>query len=383
MSSVLIFSSDMKDATDLPKQLNYDIEDLIKHISDNNKKYLLLSLLKINIKLKIPKQNNEYTNYIEYTDLNTDMNFLINYFLRIYDNSINIYPKNLNIIHFIIFNKLNIYNVLLFLIKIYYCDNMRLTNPPYMDIYNNGPGTCYGCSTLILNICNSYDDNNVNMLFNHNYTDLLFNGPGPTISDEISILTDKINNLQIQTDNFYKLNEEYNVNKTKIIDDINQLNLNYNENKTEIMNEIYILTDKMNDTQIQTDYHYNKINEDMILIKNDIINDVKQLINENNINNNKLINEITLLTTKINDSQTQNNYYYNKIKILESKTYILNRILLIIIIIYFLIIFIIGTLFMFLIFNYDNIIDKEVLIYYYKKYIYIDDNPIVKLQLLN
>ena len=197
-----------------------------------------------------------------------------------------------------------------------------------MYIHDNEYDTEY--NPLILNICNSYDDNNVNMLFNHNYTDLLFNGPGPTISNEISFLMDKINNLQIQTDyNYNKINEECNINKineVSIIDDINQLNLNYNENKTEIINEIYILTDKMNDTQIQIDYHYNKINEDMILIKNDIINDVKQLINENNINNNKLINEITLLTTKINDSQTQNNYYYNKIKILESKTYILNKI---------------------------------------------------------
>ena len=38
---------------------------------------------------------------------------------------------------------------------------------------------------------------------------------------------------------------------------------------------------------------------------------------------------------------------------------------------------------MFLICDYNNIIDKEVLIYYYKKYIYIDNNSIVKLQLLN
>jgi hypothetical protein len=332
MSSVTIFSSDIKDAKDLPNQLNYDIGDLIKHISDNNKKYLLLSLLKINIKLKM-----EYSSSC-YTDLNENMNFLINYFLRRCKNSLHIYPKNLNIIHFIIFNKLNIYNVLLVLIKIYYhMESVMWISYYSTGIYNTNinhncsnisSSTTYVNAQLILDICNSYDDNNVNMLFNHNYTDLLFNGPGPTISDEISFLTDKINNLQIQTDNYYKLNEEYNVNKTKIIDDINQLNLNYNENKTEIINEISILTDKMNDTQIQTDYHYNKINEDIILIKNEIINDIKQLINENNINNNKLINEITLLTTKIKQSETQNNYYYNKIKILESKTYLLNKLLL-------------------------------------------------------
>uniref|UniRef100_A0A6C0H8E0 Uncharacterized protein n=1 Tax=viral metagenome TaxID=1070528 RepID=A0A6C0H8E0_9ZZZZ len=366
-------SVDIKDATDLPSQLNYDIGDLIKHISDKNKKYLLVSLLKINIKVII------YINDYEKIDLNTDMNYLINLFLIRYDKSIKIYPTNLNIIHFIIFNKLNVYDVLFFLIKMYYSkmsDISILKNS--MEIYtwytrHNTFDTCHKCEKLILNICNSYDDNNVNMLFNHNYTDLLFNGPSPTISDEISILTDKINNLQIQTDNYYKLNEEYNINKTKIIDDINQLNLNYNENKTEIMNEISILTDKINNVQIQTDYHYNKINEDIILIKNEIIN-------ENNINNNKLINEITLLTTKINDSQTQNNYYYNKIKILENNTYTLNIILLIIIIFYFLIIFIISTL---LILNYNNIMINEVPIYYYKKYIYTDNNPTVKLQLLN
>ena len=110
MSYVLIVSSDIKDVTDLPNQLNYDIGDLIKPISDNNKKYLLLSLLKINIKIK-----QEYNH-----DLNTDMNFLINFFLRCYKDNINIYPKNLNIIHFIIFNKLNIYDILVFLITIYY-----------------------------------------------------------------------------------------------------------------------------------------------------------------------------------------------------------------------------------------------------------------------
>ena len=81
MSSVLIFSSDIKDATDLPGKLNYDIRDLLKHISDNNKKYLLLSLLKINIKIK---QGLEPV-------LNTDMNFLINFFLRYYHISIEYY----------------------------------------------------------------------------------------------------------------------------------------------------------------------------------------------------------------------------------------------------------------------------------------------------
>uniref|UniRef100_A0A6C0HA32 Uncharacterized protein n=1 Tax=viral metagenome TaxID=1070528 RepID=A0A6C0HA32_9ZZZZ len=430
MSSVLIFSSDIKDATDLPSQLNYDIKDLIQCISDNNKKYLLLSLLKINIKIEI---YHEYTSYSKSLrgGMIKDINFLINLLLRSYDDSMNIYPKNLNIIHFIIFNKINIYEVLYLLIKIYYMKSVILIQQDYpsnkiecLEIYKKASYRFSDIpngdtNELLDNIRKSYDNTNINILFNHNYTDLLFNGLN--ISNEISILTDKINNLQIQTDNYYKLNEECHFNKQKIINDINhQLNIHYNENninKNEIMNEISIFTDKINNLQIQTDnyyklneecnfnkqkiindinhqlnIHYNenninkneimneisilidKINEKIILIKNEIINDVKQV---NIQNNNKLISDITILTTKITQLEIKNNYYYNKINVLENNTYTLNKILSIIIIIYFLIIFIIST---FLIFNYNNIID---IIYYYNNHIYIDNNPIVKLQLLN
>jgi len=265
MSSVLLFSSDIKDATDLPSQLNYDIGDLIQYISDNNKKYLLLSLLKINIEIKIYENIHESTKYNGYDHkydydygnqtgcIHEDINSLINFLLRSRHDSMNIYPNNLNIIHFIIFNKINIYEVLFLLIKIYYMKpviiiqdyivNFGIAN---LQIYKK---TGYrfsnipNCATneLLNNICKSYDITNINILFNYNYTDLLFNGPN--ILNEISILTDKINNLQIQTNNYYKLNEECHFNKQKIINDINhQLNIHYNENninKNEIMNKIW------------------------------------------------------------------------------------------------------------------------------------------------
>jgi len=346
MSSVL-FSSDIKNASDLPIHLNYDIENLIKHISDTNKKHLLLSLLKNNIKILLYDEFNK-----KRKELNKDINFLINIFLRSYHDSMNIYPKNLNIIHFIIFNKINIYDVLFLLIKIYYMDpciiiiqnNHENNSIDCWEIYkktsysfSNKTEYYIECNKLIHNLCVSYDDTNINIFFNHNYTDLLFNGPN--ILNEISILTDKINNLKIN----YVPNEN-------------------NINKNEILNEIYILTNTMNNLQIHTDYYYDKINKNIMLIKN------------------KIINEINNLTENINQSQAHNNYYYDKINILENNTYILNKLLSIILIIYFLIIFIIGTL---LFFNYNNIIDKqsiEVPIYYYKNYIYIDNNSIVKLQ---
>jgi len=324
MSSVLIFSSDIKDATDLPSQLNYDIKELLKYISDNNKKYLILSLLKKNnYKIRINDINYE----VAYID---DINFIINIFLRSYHDSINIYPKNLNIIHFIIFNKINMYDVLYFLIRLYYLeesayiqqiDKHKITswginkNASYEFSDNKDLKYSKEYNDLIHNICSSYDDTNINISFNHNYTDLLFNGF--TISNEISILTDNINNLQIQSN-----------------------------------------------------YNYNKINEDVILIKNNIINDVNQL----NINNSKLITEITMLTEHNNQSQIQNNFYYNKIQILEDNTYILNKILLIIIIIYFLIILLIIIISTLLILNYNNIIDNEfnkvLNLLLYKSYIY-------------
>uniref|UniRef100_A0A6C0H8R2 Uncharacterized protein n=1 Tax=viral metagenome TaxID=1070528 RepID=A0A6C0H8R2_9ZZZZ len=370
-----IFSSDIKNATDLPIHLNYDIKDLLKYISDNNKKYLLLSLLKINIKILLYDECNT-----KHKDINKNINFLINIFLRSFHDSMNIYPKNLNIIHYIIFNKINIYDVLFLVIKIYYMDPCIIIQHDHknnsMDSWEIYKKVRYSfsdkteyyveCNKLIHKLCISYDDTNINILFNHDYTDLLFNGSNS--SNEISILTDKINNLKIQTE-YYKITEECNFNKNKLINDIN---------KNEIINEISILTNIMNNLQIQTDYYYNKINEDIILIKNKIINDINQL----NIQNNKLMNEIKSLTENINQSNIQNNYYYNKINMLENNTYILNKILSIIIIIYFLIIFIISIM---LFFKYNNIMINEVneVPNLLLNYIYIDDKPIVRLQLKN
>uniref|UniRef100_A0A6C0H8L2 Uncharacterized protein n=1 Tax=viral metagenome TaxID=1070528 RepID=A0A6C0H8L2_9ZZZZ len=367
--SSLLFSSDIIDATDLPVQLNYDIKELLKYISDNNKKYLLLSLLKINKIIILYHECSRHSIYIPESittnpekgeEINKDINFLINLFIRSYHN-INIYPKNLNIIHYIIFNKINIYEVLFLAIRIYYMDicEIILCEPwsrVYINKYYLFDCRNVECNTLIHNICNSYDDTNINMLFNHNYTDLLFNGPN--IINEISFLTDKINNLQIQTDHYYKLTEEYNFSKNKeisIINDIvNQLNFHHNENNIN-KNQINILINKINNLQIQTEYYY-KLTEDIKLIKNKLINDVKQLNIQYNENNNKLMNKIIILTKQNKVITKQNYYYYNKIDTLENNTYILNKLLSSIIIIYFLIIFIIST---FLFFTYNNIIDKQ------------------------
>ena len=123
MSSVLIFPSNIKDAIYLAKKSNYD--NVLKYVSDNNKKYLLLSLLKINIKINIYN----IISKDKRIELKKYINFLINIFLESFHNNINIYSKILNIIHFIIFNKMNIYDILYFSIRIYYMkDNTIIIN---------------------------------------------------------------------------------------------------------------------------------------------------------------------------------------------------------------------------------------------------------------
>ena len=258
MSSILIFPSNIKDAIYLSKKSNNDIKEVLKYVSDNNKKYLLLKInIKINIYNLISKDKG--------IELKTYINFLIYIFLESSHNNINIYSKIINLIHFIIFNKMNIYDVLYFSIRIYYMkDNTIIINHH----------TCISTYYIGLEV---YIES-LYSIERYNYTDLLFN-------------------------------DYYNGN---------------NINKKEIMNKIwnsFILTNKINNLEILTDY-------------NNKIKDVNQL----NIQNN---NKITILTKQ------NYYYYYNKIKM-----YILNKtktLLSIIIIIYFLIIFIISIIFLIII----------------------------------
>uniref|UniRef100_A0A6C0H909 Uncharacterized protein n=1 Tax=viral metagenome TaxID=1070528 RepID=A0A6C0H909_9ZZZZ len=242
MSSVLIFSSNIKDAIYLAKKSNYD--KVLKYISDNNKKYLLL---KINIKINI------YNLISKGIELKTYINFLIYIFLESFHNNINIYSKILNLIHFIIFNKMNIYDVLYFSIIIYYMkDNTIIINQH----------TCISTYYIGLEV---YIES-LYSIERYNYTDLLFNdyyNENNINKKEIMnkiwnsfILIDKINNLEILTDHNNKIN------------DLNQLNIQNN-------NKIIILTK-------QNYYYYNKI-------KMYILNKTRTLLS---INNNLFFNNI-------------------------------------------------------------------------------------------
>ena len=98
----------------LPREFNYDnINNLITILSDNNKKLLLLYCLNEVIII-----NRNYLGPITF-----NINTLINLILRQYNMSFIIYPLNLNIIHFILFNKLDINILLKVIIFIIYNKN--------------------------------------------------------------------------------------------------------------------------------------------------------------------------------------------------------------------------------------------------------------------
>ena len=106
-SNIILFTPDIDNVTKLPKNLNVnDINDLINILSEDNKKKLTLSLL--NEEIKYGNQIQSYgTNDSRITQKIT-INIILHLFLRVYNNSFMIYPINLNIIHFILFNNLNI-----------------------------------------------------------------------------------------------------------------------------------------------------------------------------------------------------------------------------------------------------------------------------------
>ena len=224
MSSILIFPSNIKDAIYLAKNSNYD--NVLKYVSDNNKKYLLLKInIKINIYNIISKDKR--------IELKTYINFLINIFLESFHNNINIYSKILNIIHFIIFNKMNIYDALYFSIRIYYMkDNTIIINQH----------TCISTYYIGLEIYIK----SIYSIERYNYTDLLFNdyyNENNINKNEILnffILTEKINNLKTLTKYYNnKINDlkQLNNKNNNKITILTKQNYNYNKIKTYILNK--------------------------------------------------------------------------------------------------------------------------------------------------
>lgn len=203
----------------LPREFNYDnINNLITILSDYNKKLLLLSCL------------NEV---IIIGSITFNINTLINLILRQYNMGFIIYPLNLNIIHFILFNKLDINILLKVIIFILYNKNELAIS--------NGSGKCGSIGSInqplnqadnIINInlmetisyrkpnsllkpliklmCESIDSNIININFNNNYEKLLLNELDINLEDnKDSIYLELINKIKELENKYEKLENKY------------------------------------------------------------------------------------------------------------------------------------------------------------------------------
>ena len=104
---------------ELPNELNYSINDLLKNMTNKDKKLLLISLLNEKKEIYFYNENNNLIFSIK-----DSLNFIINLILIEYNNLLYKYPLNINILHFILFNNLNMNILLYILINLYYEDKL-------------------------------------------------------------------------------------------------------------------------------------------------------------------------------------------------------------------------------------------------------------------
>ena len=233
MEYIIPIIDNINNINQLPREFNNDnINNLITILSDYNKKLLLLSCLNeliiINRAFLGPQTFN--------------INTLINLFLRQYNMGFIIYPLNLNIIHFILFNKLDINILLKVIIYILYNKNvliisnggggsLGIINQPFYqtdNIININLMESIGyrkpnslLQPLIKLMCESIDSNIININFNNNYEKLLLIELNKDINLENkkdSIYFELITKIKELENKYEKLENKYEeLLKTKII----------------------------------------------------------------------------------------------------------------------------------------------------------------------
>ena len=232
MDYIIANIDNINNINQLPREFNNDnINNLITILSDLNKKLLLLSCLNeviiINRAFLGPPTFN--------------INTLINLFLRQYNMGFIIYPLNLNIIHFILFNKLDINILLKVIIFILYNKNelaisnwvgsIGIINQPLYQAENiininlmesigyREPNSLL--QPLIKLMCESIDSNIININFNNNYEKLLLNDLNKDINledNKDSIYVELIFKIKELENKYEKLENKYEeLLKTKII----------------------------------------------------------------------------------------------------------------------------------------------------------------------
>ena len=261
---------------------NCNLKDFINYISSNNENFILNNLSLYNKKtILISLLENKLIKIIINNKINNEIN--INYFIFLllkshYENFI-IYPNNINIIHFILFNNLNIDILLNILLIIYYYKNYKIEfNFKKLILKSNYQIYDKIINLQLNNLINElYDTININIInikFNYDYNKLLLEFDYNN-SDYTLLESSFINDKQINNDKIIKL-------------DINLKNLS---NKIEKLNDTYERLNiyKLNKLNYEIENHNKKINE---INKNIII--LENIIKSNNYNYVEFKNKILL-----------------------------------------------------------------------------------------
>lgn len=280
---------------------NCDFKDFINNISSSSEKYILNNLSLYEKKtILISLLNDKSIKIIINFKINNEINinYLIFLLLKCHYENFIIYPNTINMIHFILFNNLNIDILLNILFIIYYYKDhniefnfKKLTLKSNYQIYDKIINL--QLNNLINELYNTININIINIYFNYDYNKLLleFNYNNYDYKDYTLLESNVINNEQINNDiNFKNLSNK-----------IEKLNDNY-----ERLNNF-----KLSKLNYEIENHNKKLNETN---KNIII--LENMIKTHNYNCIEFKNKILL-------NELYNQKLNEKINILKYTNYIL------------------------------------------------------------
>ena len=260
----------IKNINDLLNLFNSNIKNIVDYLSYNNKKYILNNLCledkkKLLISILDLKLNNitlscEGTRGGAMSNYNIVENININNFIFIllknyYENFI-IYPHTINIIHFILFNNLDIEKLLNVMLIIIYYKNYDINfNLKKIILKSNNNKNDIILDIFINNVLNDIYKNinilNININFNYNYNSLLLNNDHSSDLEKSYIYLSDQNKLEnikselsISDDTFVSIDERINnlENDIKIFNDSIK---NLEDNIEIIHNDIEITNNKL------------------------------------------------------------------------------------------------------------------------------------------
>ena len=292
----------------MDKLHNCDFKDFINNISSNSENYILNNLSSYDKKtILISLLNDKLIEIIINFKINNEINinYLIFSLLKCHYENFIIYPNTINIIHFILFNNLNINILLNILLIIYYYKNHKIefnfkklilksNYQIYDEIIN------LQLNNLINELYNTININIININFDYNYNKLL--------------LKFNYNNCDYKD---YTLLESNFMKNEQINNDINFKNLS---NKIEKLNDNYerLNNFKLSKLNYEIENHNKKLNETN---KNIII--LENMIKSNNYNFVEFKNKILLNESYNQKLNEKINILNEKINILKYTNYIL------------------------------------------------------------